>query len=607
MYTIQNTYEILRIGKVGENEFRTLEFDVRPWLSLYPAGNITAIFRRPDDQSYPVNVVTEGGISRWTVAAVDLAVAGCGEFEIRILNGAIIGKSCRFSCIVEESSTQGAVPPPPVQDWVTTTLQKAVDATDNLLEAADRGDFNGAPGKSAYEYAKEGGFTGTEEEFSAKLAAEITAFASADWNAADGVGGHIRNRTHFVDADGTVHKLDNKFIDAEWMATRTMVDGTVVFPQKNVNLNLGSIVSGFQMKIEAGISYNVYWNGTLYPCTAYVSDGQTHLGNASIYDETAENTGEPFVIFGFGGTANSIYTSDDNLNITLKITERTEGANKLPMAYLPEGAVTSVNGTKPDSGGNVTLAIEDTAKIDVTAAVGQTIVVKEVDSAGKPTAWEAVDCQKKTHGAVVESLLFPETTMYFSEEGYVGDPLPITLGDACRVTWNGYVYDCVAIDASGFAGDAAVGLGNFGLMNLADTGEPFLFVCNDELGIFMSTEGLMAATCKIEKLTVEKIPTMYIPQTSDLVWIECHSTDPTQVNVSVEEVETAIAQGKLPLLKTIHFYEDGGIERITVAALAGYFMDGDCGNTLQFHSAAEGTTVVLTPQVDGSYLVSTGA
>jgi hypothetical protein len=45
----------------------------------------------------------------------------------------------------------------------------------------------------------------------------------------------------------------------------------------------------------------------------------------------------------------------------------------------------------------------------------------------------------------------------------------------------------------------------------------------------------------------------------------------------------------------------------SVAALSGYFKDGDCGNTLQFHSAAEGTTVVLTPQVDGSYLVSTGA
>ena len=38
-------------------------------------------------------------------------------------------------------------------------------------------------------------------------------------------------------------------------------------------------------------------------------------------------------------------------------------------------------------------AIEDSADIDVTAAVGQTIVVKSVDENGKPTEWEAVDFQ----------------------------------------------------------------------------------------------------------------------------------------------------------------------------------------------------------------------
>lgn len=41
-----------------------------------------------------------------------------------------------------------------------------------LAQAKESGEFDGEDGKSAYEYAKEGGYTGTEAEFATKLAAE---------------------------------------------------------------------------------------------------------------------------------------------------------------------------------------------------------------------------------------------------------------------------------------------------------------------------------------------------------------------------------------------------------------------------------------------------
>ena len=52
-----------------------------------------------------------------------------------------------------------------------STLQTAVD--DALQEAKTSGVFDGSDGKSAYEYAQEGGYTGTETEFAAKLAEEM--------------------------------------------------------------------------------------------------------------------------------------------------------------------------------------------------------------------------------------------------------------------------------------------------------------------------------------------------------------------------------------------------------------------------------------------------
>ena len=51
-------------------------------------------------------------------------------------------------------------------------LQEATNEA--LAQAKASGEFDGADGKSAYQYAKDGGYTGTEEEFAAKLAEEMT-------------------------------------------------------------------------------------------------------------------------------------------------------------------------------------------------------------------------------------------------------------------------------------------------------------------------------------------------------------------------------------------------------------------------------------------------
>ena len=57
-------------------------------------------------------------------------------------------------------------------DYLTQdNLQSATDAV--LAQAKASGEFDGADGKSAYQYAQDGGYTGTETEFAEKLAKEI--------------------------------------------------------------------------------------------------------------------------------------------------------------------------------------------------------------------------------------------------------------------------------------------------------------------------------------------------------------------------------------------------------------------------------------------------
>jgi hypothetical protein len=72
----------------------------------------------------------------------------------------------------------------------SSELQTAINTS--LAQAKASGEFDGQPGKTAYAYAQDGGYTGTEEEFAAKLAegpligmtTEITPTQVADATAA---------------------------------------------------------------------------------------------------------------------------------------------------------------------------------------------------------------------------------------------------------------------------------------------------------------------------------------------------------------------------------------------------------------------------------------
>lgn len=70
-------------------------------------------------------------------------------------------------------------------------LPEAIDIA--LALAKESGDFNGQPGtdgKSAYEYAQDGGFTGTEEAFANKLAAEYLPISGGDLTGDLRMNGH---------------------------------------------------------------------------------------------------------------------------------------------------------------------------------------------------------------------------------------------------------------------------------------------------------------------------------------------------------------------------------------------------------------------------------
>jgi hypothetical protein len=120
----------------------------------------------------------------------------------------------------------------------------------------------------------------------------------------------------------------------DWVATKTESGGNeVVISEQTISSGLWS---KRQMDLVAGITYDVYINGVVYPCKAYNEDGGIILGNNTALTMNSI----PFCIYWAGGTATSgFFYKNSTLSypIKLKVTDHKEVVyNKMPEGYLPD-------------------------------------------------------------------------------------------------------------------------------------------------------------------------------------------------------------------------------------------------------------------------------
>lgn len=154
------------------------------------------------------------------------------------------------------------------------------------------------------------------------------------------------------------------------------------------------------------------------------------------------------------------------------------------------------------------------ASIEVTAEVGQTIIVEEVDAAGKPTKWRAADYQPRTHWSEWEEVLPDTTAEVDSEMGFAiidGVNFLFIAGNSYKINYNGVEYICEAFEQEG-----AAGVGNYGLLTgTGDTGEPFALSTLDNgdgsytLGV-IPLDGSTTVTLSIAEAVNIPIPRKYL-------------------------------------------------------------------------------------------------
>lgn len=123
-------------GVQGENEARSIQFDITPWVEELGSGAVTATAKRPQDsQPYPVTVTKDGNIVTWKPTSTDTAYEGVGSFQLEYTVGGVIAKTCIWSTQIAPSLDPAGDPPDPYDNWLADMRQVAADALQSAQDA----------------------------------------------------------------------------------------------------------------------------------------------------------------------------------------------------------------------------------------------------------------------------------------------------------------------------------------------------------------------------------------------------------------------------------------------------------------------------------------
>lgn len=119
-----NKNKPLMLGRQGENEVTTVQFDVSGWADLYGQGTFTLINMRPSESlGYFCNVTVANDVVSWVVKNTDVYLAGDGHVQLVYTVGDQIAKSVIFFTRVLKSLNVTDVPDTP-PDWAAEVLEE---------------------------------------------------------------------------------------------------------------------------------------------------------------------------------------------------------------------------------------------------------------------------------------------------------------------------------------------------------------------------------------------------------------------------------------------------------------------------------------------------
>lgn len=157
--------------------------------------------------------------------------------------------------------------------------------------------------------------------------------------------GYVKSITALPDDEEVFHKLDNRYLNADWTASR--VDGCeiILHEADQEFYSYGDCRQTFPFALETGEEYVVTWDGEKHSChcTSIMLENFALpcMGNMHFFNEDYPDTGEPFGIVNIAilqynlGTLVYGAPTNDYTTHTISIERIGNVRNRLPSGYMP--------------------------------------------------------------------------------------------------------------------------------------------------------------------------------------------------------------------------------------------------------------------------------
>ena len=140
------------LGRQGENNAETVQFDVKGWSELYGVGAYEVFHMRSQDTvAYPCVISVTDTTVDWLVGNADVEYVGEGEVQIVYVVNDVIAKSKIFrTCTKASLDGSGEVPEP-----YENRIQDLIDAAANITVEANRAETAREGAETAQQKAEE--------------------------------------------------------------------------------------------------------------------------------------------------------------------------------------------------------------------------------------------------------------------------------------------------------------------------------------------------------------------------------------------------------------------------------------------------------------------
>lgn len=147
------------IGVQGENDARTVVFDIHKWIEDYGNGSALLVHQRPGDaEPYPVTTAQKAGTVEWTVQQADIIAGAPGRAQLSYQVGEnIVARSPIYLTIAADEITSTTLADyDPAESWLNAILgavKEAGDITDDVQAAKNAAAQAAASAEKAEKYS----------------------------------------------------------------------------------------------------------------------------------------------------------------------------------------------------------------------------------------------------------------------------------------------------------------------------------------------------------------------------------------------------------------------------------------------------------------------